>query len=120
MTIHLKIKICSDFLCFSSNSLFAIPLNDEFVFISDEKPPDKLGDCVRNLINGCSSNRAFDIKFPFSTQSNVEHSFSKLLDIHIQQARGKGFHDSVTSRHSHQPPSHFEVRILQRVLGKFL
>lgn len=39
----------------SSAMLFAIPLNDEYVFFANEKPPDQLGDAMRKLMNSCKT-----------------------------------------------------------------
>lgn len=86
-------------------------MNEEFVFISDEGLPDRLGQAVRSLIEGCQLRGVMHIETPFSTETASHRSFVKFLQGHIQQARGKGFDDNVSSssRHSSQHPSYFEV-----------
>lgn len=51
------------------------------------------------------------VEVPYSNQPNCERSFSKFLQVHIQQARDKGFDDIVTSgRHHSAQQVHFIVR----------
>ncbi|KAJ8961200.1 hypothetical protein NQ318_008883, partial [Aromia moschata] len=91
-------------------SLFAIPLNDEFVYISHDKSPDRLGDAVRGLLQDCQPGGAMQVEVPYSSQLNSEK-------IHIQQATNKGFDDTVTSgRHQHIQPLHFELPVLKEWL----
>lgn len=95
----------------TSFSLFAIPLNEEFVFMSNEGLPDHLGHSVRGLIQGCQPRGALQVQVPFCVESGSQKNFVKFLHVHIQQARNKGFDESVaSSRHSQQHPSQFEVR----------
>lgn len=85
-------------------------MNEEFVFISDEGLPDRLGQAVRTLIQGCQLRGAMHIEAPFSTETASPRSFVKFLQGHIQQARGKGFDDNISSsRHPVQHPPYFEV-----------
>ena len=94
----------------SCTSLFAIPMNDEFVYMSTEEPTDQLGHSVRGLIMGLQPGATLKVKAPFSTQSNVSKSFNKFLQVHIRQARDKGFDDVVaSSRQLVLQPSYFEV-----------
>lgn len=90
-------------------------MNEEFVFISDDGLPDRLGQAVRNLIQGCQLRGMVHIEAPFSTETSSPRSFVKFLQGHIQQARGKGFDDNVSSANRH--PSHlhyFEVIMVNR------
>ncbi|KAJ8928314.1 hypothetical protein NQ314_019135 [Rhamnusium bicolor] len=96
-----------------SCSLFAIPLNDEFVYVSQDGLPDKLGEAVKGLLLDCQPGGAMQVEIPYSSQPSAEKSFKKFLQVHIQQARSKGFDDTVSSgRHQHSQPLHFEVNIL--------
>lgn len=98
------------FIFSSSNSLFSIPLNEEFVFISTEKRIDVLGDAVRRLIKGCQPGAAIQMKAPFSNQPDSKHSFPQFLHSHVQQARNKRFEESISSaRHALPQNTHFEV-----------
>ncbi|KAG5884758.1 hypothetical protein JTB14_029239 [Gonioctena quinquepunctata] len=96
-------------------SLLAIPLNEEFVYISEEDgPTDSLGDMVRGLMMDCQPGGAMQVEVPYSSQPSLEKNFKKFLQVHIQQARSKGFDDTVTSgRHQHSQPAHFELPILK-------
>lgn len=86
-------------------------MNEEFVFISSEGLPDRLGQAVRGLIQGCQLRGVMHIEAPFSTETASPRSFVKFLQGHIQQARNKGFDDSVSSsRHPPQHPPYFEVK----------
>lgn len=91
-------------------------MNEEFVFISDDGLPDRLGQAVRNLIQGCQLRGMMHIEAPFSTETTSPRSFVKFLQGHIQQARGKGFDDNVSSANRHPSHSHyFEVITVNRI-----
>lgn len=99
----------------SGNSLFTIPLNDEFVYVSEEGVPDTMGDAVRDLIADCQPGGGMTLEAPYSNQITSEKNFKKFLQVHIQQARDKGFDDTVTSgRNHHLQTSHFELPILKQ------
>ncbi|XP_017784295.1 PREDICTED: protein SMG8 isoform X2 [Nicrophorus vespilloides] len=74
-------------------SLFAIPLNEEFVFVSSDGPPDRLGEAVRGLVKGCQPDGAIQIQAPYCSQSDNPRNFQNFLRKHIKQARSKGFED---------------------------
>nr|CAH7763212.1 unnamed protein product [Callosobruchus chinensis] len=96
-------------------SLFAIPLNDEFVHISQEPASDPLGSMVRGLIMDCQPGGAMQIDVPYSSQLHREGRFKKFLQVYIQQARSKGFDDCVSSgRHQHSVPAYFELPTLKK------
>ncbi|XP_022901917.1 nonsense-mediated mRNA decay factor SMG8 [Onthophagus taurus] len=92
-------------------SLFAIPLNQEFVFMSTEGSNDRLGNAVRSLIQSCQPGATLIIEPPFCVQiDNGKKSFSRFLQVHIQQAKEKGFDDIVASmRLISFQPCHFEL-----------
>lgn len=93
-----------------SESLFAIPLNEEFVYISNDSSSDKLGDTVRGLIKDCQPGGAMQIEMPFSSKSNTGRSFKNFLKVHIQQAKNKRFEDVISSgRHQASQSGHFLV-----------
>ncbi|XP_018320729.1 protein smg8 [Agrilus planipennis] len=94
-----KTRIIGNF----GSSLFSIPLNEEFVFISTEEQVDKLGQAVKRLYVSCQQGRTMPIKPPFFSNPTPEHSIQALLQVHVQKARSKGFDDNVSSRHSQQP-----------------
>lgn len=98
----------------SGNSLFTIPLNDEFVYISEEGGSnDAFGDAVRDLIADCQPGGGMILEAPFSNQVNSEKNFKKFLQVHIQQAREKGFDDIMASSRTHHLQTfHFELPIL--------
>lgn len=99
----------------SGNSLFTIPLNDEFVYISDEGSTDILGDAVRNLIADCQPGGGMVLEAPYCNQISSEKNFKKFLQVHIQQARDKGFDDVMTTFRSHNlHTSYFELPILEQ------
>lgn len=90
-------------------------MNEEFVFISDEGLPDRLGQAVRGLLQGCQLRGMMQIEAPFSTETASPRNFVKFLQGHIQQARNKGFDDNVSSsRHAPQHPPYFEVIYLKK------
>lgn len=94
-------------------------MNEEFVFISAEEPcSDKLGDAVRGLIQGCQPGGAMQIQPPFSTQPYSERSFLKFLQVHVKQARTKGFNDTASSsRHQISQSVYFEVCNFVSIVG---
>ncbi|GJQ87999.1 hypothetical protein Trydic_g12925 [Trypoxylus dichotomus] len=94
----------------NSTSLFAIPLNQEFVYISSDPVQDRLGHAVASLIQNCQPGAAMHIESPFCQQNDIGKSFSSFLQVHILQAREKGFDDVVTSsRQLSLHPAHFEL-----------
>ncbi|KAL1497183.1 hypothetical protein ABEB36_008182 [Hypothenemus hampei] len=91
----------------TGNSLFAIPLNDEFVYISEQPPKDNLSEAMKGLIQDCQPGGAMQVEAPFSSQPYLEKDFIKFLLVHIEQAKTKGFDDTVSS--SRHPPAYFEL-----------
>lgn len=99
----------------SGNSLFTIPLNQEFVYISEDGITDTLGDAVTDLIADCQPGGGIILESPYCSQVTSEKNFKKLLQVHIQQAREKGFDDVIsTGRNHHVQSSHFELPILEQ------
>ncbi|XP_076270320.1 nonsense-mediated mRNA decay factor SMG8 isoform X1 [Rhynchophorus ferrugineus] len=97
----------------SGSSLFAIPPNDEYVYVADESLKDRLTEAVKGLIQDCQPGGAMQVEAPFSSQPYFEKDFMRFLQVHIQQAKTKGFDDIVSSgRHQHPPP-YFELPILE-------
>lgn len=100
---------------FSCNSLFAIPANQEFVYINNtvDQNTDRLAFSVERLIKSCQPVGREAIQFPFSCQSESvfqKRSFNKFLKVHIDLAFSKGFDDNVgTGRHCSHPTAYFEV-----------
>ncbi|KAB0804697.1 hypothetical protein PPYR_01667 [Photinus pyralis] len=106
-----KIRIISST---NTSSLFAIPPNEEFVYMSEEEQVDRLGHAVRSLILGCQPGAMLQVEVPYCSQPDIGRSFKSFLQVHIQHARSKGFDDNVTSsRHSQQLPAYFELPSLQ-------
>ncbi|KAF5287069.1 hypothetical protein FQA39_LY16054 [Lamprigera yunnana] len=102
-----KIRIISST---NTSSLFAIPPNEEFVYMCQEEQIDRLGHAVKNLILGCQPGATLQIEAPYCCEPESDRSFKSFLQVHIQQARNKGFDDNVTSsRHTQQLPAHFEL-----------
>ncbi|KAF2880700.1 hypothetical protein ILUMI_25471 [Ignelater luminosus] len=102
-----KIRIISST---NTSSLFAIPPNEEFVYMSQEGPIDQLGHSVRSLILGCQPSAVVQVQAPYCSKPEGPHNFHNFLQVHIQQARSKGFDDNVTSsRHTQQTPAYFEL-----------
>ncbi|KAL3280595.1 hypothetical protein HHI36_003827 [Cryptolaemus montrouzieri] len=97
----------------ASNPLFAVPLNQEFVYVSSNPPVDRLGEAVKGLISDCQPGGAMQVKPPFSKQTETERSFQKMLQEHIQHARTKGFNDPVMPRHVSYTTTPFELPILK-------
>ncbi|KAL6257681.1 hypothetical protein P5V15_011262 [Pogonomyrmex californicus] len=106
----------------SSNSMFAIPANQEFVYIhtGNTDSRDMLGYMARKLIESCkvgsggttskSLVTSLDSNNIIMSDSESEtHSFKSFLQQHINLAFTKGFDDNV-SRHS--IPAHFEIPTL--------
>ncbi|KAK7791770.1 hypothetical protein R5R35_012316 [Gryllus longicercus] len=100
----------------SSNSLFAIPANLEFVFVQTKQNPsvDRLTQMANSLIEFCKSpssdstnlsNAMNSLALDPAAESN-EHSFKDFLQKHIDQAFAKGFDDNVGR---HTTPGHFEA-----------
>lgn len=99
-----KIRIITN-----TSSLFAIPLNDEFVFVSEDPPKDQLSEAIKGLILDCQPGGAMQVEAPFSSEPYLGKEFFKFLLVHVQQAKTKGFNDSVSSSRHQHIPSHFEV-----------
>ncbi|CAG9862883.1 unnamed protein product [Phyllotreta striolata] len=97
-------------------SLFAIPLNDEYVYIEEEtRSTDRLDYMVKGLLSDCQPGGVMQIEVPYSSQPSSEKNFHKFLQVHIHQARTKGFDDTVTSgRHPHSQTMHFELPLLKQ------
>lgn len=100
---------------FSCNSLFAIPANQEFVYVNDssESNTDRLSKAVHNLIKSCQPGNHESISFPFSCQSEPNYkarTFTQFLKVHTDLAFSKGFDDNVgTGRHGPNTTAYFEV-----------
>ncbi|EZA51583.1 hypothetical protein DMN91_010427 [Ooceraea biroi] len=106
----------------SSNSLFAIPANQEFVYVhtGSTESKDMLGYMARKLIQSCkvssggitsrslASSDSNDVLTDADTE-NETRSFRLFLQQHIDLAFVKGFDDNV-SRHS--TPAYFEIPTL--------
>jgi hypothetical protein len=89
-------------------------MNEEFVFISSEQSRDRLGEAVRGLIQDCQPGGVMQVQAPFCSQPYSERHFLKFLQVHIKQARSKGFNDTgSSSRHQLTQPTHFELPTLQ-------
>lgn len=98
----------------SGNSLFTIPLNDEFVYVSEDGTTDILGDAIRDLIADCQPGGGLILEAPYSNQVTSEKNFKKFIQVHIQQARDKGFDDVMTGRNHHLSSTHFELPVLKQ------
>lgn len=80
--------------------------------MSQEGPVDQLGHAVRSLILGCQPGAVVQVQAPYCSKPEGPRSFHNFLQVHIQQARNKGFDDNVTSsRHTQQTPAYFEVQV---------
>lgn len=101
----------------SLNSLFAIPANQEFVFIPTTKDAmrdwrTELIDTVINLCNNSSlraessEEQSFHSPSFLNEMNSDRHCFKGFLQQHVEQAFSKGFDDNV-GRHS--APTFFEV-----------
>nr|XP_012220936.1 PREDICTED: protein SMG8 isoform X2 [Linepithema humile] len=102
----------------SSNSLFAIPANQEFVYVytGSTESKDMLGYMARKLMQSCKvssggttsrSLASLDSNSLVPDDSDTEpRTFRSFLQQHINLAFARGFDDNV-SRHS--IPAHFEI-----------
>ncbi|XP_076300012.1 nonsense-mediated mRNA decay factor SMG8 isoform X3 [Lasioglossum baleicum] len=101
----------------SSNSLFAIPANQEFVYVhtGTTESRDILGYMAKKLIQSCkvssggSTSRSLasqDSNIPVDDQETETRSFRLFLQQHINLAFARGFDDNV-GRHS--VPAYFEI-----------
>ncbi|XP_023232265.1 protein SMG8-like [Centruroides sculpturatus] len=120
----------------SGNSLFAVPANQEFVYVSTSQPviEDPVGFFISQLRDFCSISKESDTsslrlksyalsrrgsmqnvnavgngsgKLSFlSEESTSDHSFHSFLWQHIQMALTKGFDDNVGR---HPIPAYFEL-----------
>ncbi|XP_015586501.1 protein SMG8 isoform X2 [Cephus cinctus] len=104
----------------SSNSLFAIPANQEFVYVNTGsiESRDIFGYMTRKLIQSCKlSSGSNTSRSLASIESNLtvtdtdaeSHTFRLFLQQHIMLAFSRGFDDNV-GRHS--VPAHFEIPTL--------
>lgn len=104
----------------SSNSLFAIPANQEFVYVHNgpTESRDILGYMMKKLIQSCKvSSGGNTSRSLASLDTNLEtddteietRSFKSFLQQHINLAFGRGFDDNV-GRHS--VPAYFEIPTL--------
>nr|CAD7262909.1 unnamed protein product [Timema shepardi] len=101
----------------SSNSLFAIPANQEFVFVNTKVDPtrDRLSHMINSLVNFCKDPNSDPVR---NRNDSLEdsllglhpdshgHNFRNFLQQHIDQGFHKGFDDNVGR---HALPSYFEV-----------
>ncbi|XP_014207374.1 protein SMG8 [Copidosoma floridanum] len=103
----------------SSNSLFAIPANQEFVFVNtgNSDTRDILAYMTQQLIKSCAVNPGasgsknlgnFDA-LSSDESEDESYNFKKFLQQHINLAFSKGFDDNVGR---HQVPAHFEIPTL--------
>lgn len=99
----------------SSNSLFAIPANLEFVFVQTKPNPsaDRVTHLAKSLIEFCktpgpeTASGMDNINEHSPDPSSVQdHSFKAFLQKHIDQAFTKGFDDNVGR---HTSPGYFEA-----------
>lgn len=68
---------------------------------------------MRGLIQDCQPGGAMQVQPPFCSQPYSERHFLKFLQVHIKQARSKGFNDTASSsRHQLSPPAYFEVILI--------
>ncbi|XP_063224663.1 nonsense-mediated mRNA decay factor SMG8 isoform X2 [Bacillus rossius redtenbacheri] len=96
----------------SANSLFAIPANQEFVYVATESRPsrDRLSHMINSLVDFCkhppTEGSRFETPSVQEEPDPADHSFASFLQQHIDQGFLKGFDDNVGR---HMVPSHFEV-----------
>ncbi|XP_069701408.1 nonsense-mediated mRNA decay factor SMG8 isoform X3 [Periplaneta americana] len=100
----------------SSNSLFAIPANQEFVFVQTKVDPskDRISHLVNSLVDFCKdpnsdcnrSNEEIVNTFSTINLETNDHNFRSFLQQHIDQAFTKGFDDNVGR---HTAPGYFEI-----------
>ncbi|KAK6633972.1 hypothetical protein RUM44_004579 [Polyplax serrata] len=108
--IYHILKKCSLIYNISSNSLFAIPVNQEFVFVetNQEHPPRQTNKMMNNIIQNCLSTQPKINILEYLTVENEMkqaqnlHSFDKFLAAHVNLAFTKGFNDNV-GRHLQTP-----------------
>jgi len=90
----------------AANSLFALPVNQEFVYVETGEggsmmdPTTSILNTLYSVLNG-ETEPNFTFSGPFYQQlindeMRPRRCFSKFLDKHINQAFEKGFHDNVT------------------------
>ncbi|XP_011306755.1 protein SMG8 [Fopius arisanus] len=104
----------------SANSLFAIPANQEFVYVNKgrSESSDMIGYMITKLMESCkvgpgntnksllNNNNLECMTLDSSSSETRPRSFSFFLQQHIKLAFSKGFDDNV-GRHS--TPAHFEI-----------
>lgn len=78
--------------------------------MAEEPPKDRLSEAVKGLIQDCQPGGAMQVEAPFSSQPYLEKDFFKFLLVHVQQAKTKGFDDTVSSSRHQHAPSYFEVK----------
>ncbi|XP_015514721.1 protein SMG8 isoform X1 [Neodiprion lecontei] len=104
----------------STNSLFAIPANQEFVYVhtGPTESRDILGHMVRKLIQSCKvssggdtsrSLASVDSLFLSNDLEDETHTFKSFLQQHISLAFAKGFDDNVGRLAA---PTHFQIPTL--------
>ncbi|KAL0280635.1 UNVERIFIED_CONTAM: hypothetical protein PYX00_001865 [Menopon gallinae] len=87
----------------STSSLFAIPVNQEFVFIETEndRPMTKIHKMVNNIIFNCTTMQPKIHVLDYLTvehelkEVQKTHCFQKFLAAHVELALTKGFDDNV-------------------------
>lgn len=105
----------------SSNSLFAIPANQEFVYINTNlsESNDIFGYMMNELISSCkikSSLRnaaSIEPNLEFMNEDLDKRSFRSFLQQHINLAYSKGFDDNVGR---HTTPSHFKIPTISQFI----
>lgn len=112
--IYLILRKCKIISNLSSNSLFAIPINQEFVFVetNTERPANRVNHMVNNLIANCLNAQPKITRLEYLTvehelkQVQKSHCFDKFLMAHVDIALTKGFDDNVGR---HLTPAPFTV-----------
>lgn len=104
----------------SSHSLFAIPANQEFVYVhtGSTESRDILGHLARKLIQSCKISSGGSTSRSLASLDSVQnvsdadadvHTFKHFLQQHINLAFTRGFDDNVGR---HALPAHFEIPTL--------
>lgn len=115
--IFRKVRIVGSTNC---NSLFAIPANQEYVYVNDSAVStiDRLATAVENVVKSCHPGNNEAVPFPFSYQSEMsvaERTFHQFLRVHTDLAFSKGFDDNVgTGRHASNATAYFEVPFIDQ------
>lgn len=79
---------------FSANSLFAIPKNEEFVYVNtEESPPGNiLPNMVRSLVKSCEGMPPLA---EWCREATSRNTLSQFLQTHLDIAFSSGFDDNV-------------------------